>query len=220
MVVNWKKGFKRLTWAVSILLAGTIPLIFAIDVGGQVGGDEVIFFIAFLFALAGTVFGVVWAIYYLVRFVVIGFLDTDTGDKLKRKDMNLKRAFRRIALVLAVVVAIVSLSIAICMVRYELYAAQLQLLREQSPPDTPTLDVMLDDGFDVNTQREDWLRIWEKVHQTELERCRAKVQWLKVFYGALIYGAIGFCGIWFIYRLLKWLGFGVRNEKPKNEQKQ
>jgi len=77
-IVNWKRGFKRLTLVLSFLAGPFVFLLFCIE-GGETGGALDSFIVLLIFEVIGFV--ALWIIYWVTCWIVTGFLDDKQKDQ-------------------------------------------------------------------------------------------------------------------------------------------
>ncbi len=88
MPVNIERGFRRLTWVISILLG--LPIVIygiieiAVDLVDGIGGDggiQTYFVVTLLFiVIAAAAFAVPWGVFFLIRWIVLGFRSAPTPE--------------------------------------------------------------------------------------------------------------------------------------------
>lgn len=73
--MNWQKGFKRITWALSIILG----VLLFLPIGQWVEDFSGSYIIPFLFAPSG--FLIPWITYWVTFWIIRGFRDVDGKQK-------------------------------------------------------------------------------------------------------------------------------------------
>ena len=80
--MNWDRGFKRLTFLLSIVAASFWPICAILDIPDEGGtiADLLEFEVLIIFiSLSVGPFIIVWLIYYLLRWLVLGFKSEKKG---------------------------------------------------------------------------------------------------------------------------------------------
>lgn len=208
--MNWKRGFRRLTWTVSVL--GSV-LFFAISLlfTPSQEGETVVLIAVFWFVG-------VWLTYFAAHWVLRGLYSNEKC--LQRKPINWKRGFRRVTLCCATLGAVTG-GILANVVAINAIQAKVDKARIQN----------LDFSILRNKVENEWTTVYETEIKQQPNRPHdiAKAEknfWLRLspqniiclaILTGLVVSAFVFCAIWFLYYVFRWLTLGFAEDKPKDE---
>lgn len=229
--MNLRRGFKRITLFLAIIAAVFCGYI---SFGIVLEELEMGWFWGVLAGLGGIAFGYcsIWLVYELIEWFVLGFCGIQSRSKEKNNVINLRRGFKRVTFVLAVIAATFCAGLLASIVINEHQSAQSYLQWRRENP-----RLVLDEPFTLDQMASTPKAKWEEILEAaatniKAEKPTAEAQlkelengfWVSLSKGSLVglcmlaglagavagFGGVwlGYCVIWLVYKLLKWVVYG------------